>query len=266
MLSNDVRTPCSPEECAVELKDYRARESECRRTEDLLRLLPGGGGEALDVGAREGHFSRLLADRYARVVALDLGKPAFEHPNVDCVQGDASALEFADDSFDLVFCAEVLEHIPTPLLGKACAELGRVSRSHLLIGVPYRQDTRLGRSTCYSCGGKNPPWGHVNSFDEQRLMVLFPGYEVVNTSFVGESDETTNFLAAFLMDLAGNPYGTYTQDEPCVHCGKLLLAPPARSVFQKVCTRLGFYASQATRALKGRHPNWIHMLLRKRER
>ena len=264
-MASLYRLPCMRKERRVDLKDYRASESERRRTDDLLRLIPGGSGTALDIGARDGHFSRLLADRYSKVVALDLEKPVFEHPKVECVKGDASALQFADNSFDLVFCAEVLEHIPTHLLDKACAELGRVGREHLLIGVPYRQDTRVGRTTCYSCGEKNPPWGHVNSFDEARLASLFSGYELIGTSFVGETDETTNFLSAWLMDLAGNPYGTYTQDEPCVHCGKSLLRPPARSVFQRLCTRLGFYANRATRPLKGTHPNWIHILLRKRE-
>jgi hypothetical protein len=70
-------------------------------------------------------------------------------------------LGFADDFFDFVLCAEVLEHIPTASLSRACSELGRVSKHYVLIGVPYRQDIRVGRTTCWSCRKKNPPWGHI---------------------------------------------------------------------------------------------------------
>lgn len=236
-----------------------------QRTGDLLRLLPEGGVSALDVGARDGHFAQLLAERYARVVALDLEKPQFTHPKVECVQGNATKLQYADASFDLVFCAEVLEHIPMPFLEQACAELARVSRKHVLIGVPFRQDTRVGRTTCRACGQPNPPWGHVNSFDEERLARLFSACDVVTTSFVGRSNESTNAVSAFLMDLAGNPYGTYDQDESCIHCGRALEKPAERSLFQKLCTKAGFYTRSLSRPWKGEHPNWVHILFAKRE-
>jgi len=244
------------------LKEYRESDLEKRRTEDLLKLIPDSGGFALDVGARDGHFSKLLAERFKVVTALDLEEPNIANPNVRCVKGDATDLLFDDDSFDLVFCAEVLEHIPSKLLLRACSELSRVSNSHLVVGVPYKQDTRVGRTTCYSCGGKNPPWGHVNTFDTDRLERLFPGFSIEKTSFVGKSDATTNFLSTFLMDLAGNLYGTYDQEEPCIYCGNKLM-PPNRSYLKKILTRAAFYARNATKPFTRSHAKWIHVLFRK---
>ncbi len=37
-----------------------------------------------------------------------------DHPRVEAVQGDVTALQFADNEFDAILCAEVLEHIPEP--------------------------------------------------------------------------------------------------------------------------------------------------------
>jgi ubiquinone/menaquinone biosynthesis C-methylase UbiE len=143
----------------VDLTQYTQGGLEAERIADLMRHIPNGAHTALDIGARDGHLSKLLAERYESVTALDLKKPAIFHKNIQCVQGNASNLAFKDNSFDLVFCAEVLEHIPSQLLEKTCSELSRVSRTYVLIGTPYAQDIRVGRTTCYTCGKKNPPGG-----------------------------------------------------------------------------------------------------------
>lgn len=242
----------------MDLSEYRASPNERLRTEDLLRLIPGCGGRVLDVGAREGHFSRLLAARFDRVIALDLEKPDIDHPNVDCVMGDATQLQFERGHFDLVFCAEVLEHIPPDLMPRACAEMERVSRRYLLIGVPYRQDLRHGRTLCPHCSFRNPPWGHVNTFDEASLMALFPSSSSRHVSFVGTGAEGTNSLAAWLDELAGHPYGTYEQEEPCVKCGGQIRAS-RHSLLRKVPAKLSMWAHSTT-ARSSKRPNWIHVL------
>ena len=61
--------------------------------------------------------------------------------------------------------------------------ISRVARHAIVVGVPYRQDLRVGRTTCAACRGTNPPWGHVNSFDENRLKQHFGKWEPVATSF-----------------------------------------------------------------------------------
>lgn len=250
----------------MDLSQYRESDSEQKRTEDLVRLIrviPNKRQSALDIGARDGHFSKLLTEFYEDVTALDLEKPSISHNNIHCEQGDITSLDFSDNSFDLVFCAEVLEHIPSLLLEKACSELSRVSREFLIIGVPYKQDIRIGRTTCYTCRQMNPPWGHVNSFDRKRLIGLFPLFDINEMSFIGEIDASTNFLSTFFMDLAGNPYGTYSQEEVCIHCGKKLKNPPQRTLSQKVFTRVAFKMRTCLKPFYKTHPNWIHLLFKK---
>ena len=250
----------------MDLTQYRDGDIERKRTEDLVRLFRVNSNisqNALDVGARDGHFSRLLEECFRDVTALDLEKPSISHKNIFCVQGDITSLDFNDNSFDLVFCAEVLEHIPSHLLEKACFELSRVCKEFLLIGVPYKQDIRVGRTTCYSCGKKNPPWGHVNNFDRRRLTDLFPSLNAVEVSFIGETDVRTNIVSTFLMDLAGNPYGTYTQEEACIRCGKKLKSPPEGNLLQKISARVGSYLASIQKPILKAHPNWIHVLFKK---
>lgn len=243
---------------ASELQQYRQSAREQERIGSLMALLPTGA-TALDIGARDGYLSIRLAERYQAVTALDLENPKIEHPRIVSVQGDVTALDFPDRSFDVVLCAEVLEHVPSHLLSRACSELARVTRSALIVGVPYKQDLRMSRTRCGKCGKLSPPWGHVNAFDERRLVELFRGLKADATSYVGQTRERTNPVSAWLMDLAGNPYGTYEQDEPCVHCGAHLVAPAARSIAQRVCSKLSLTLESLQQALMPPHPRWIHM-------
>lgn len=250
----------------MDLTDYRESDAEQKRTDGLMKIVKrvsDRGETVLDIGARDGYFSKILTNYFERVSALDLVKPTFSHQNILCVQGDITDLNYNDNSFDFVFCAEVLEHIPSHLVERACSELSRVTKKYLLIGVPYKQDIRFGRTTCYSCGGKNPPWGHVNSFDRQSLINLFPIFNVESISYVGENIDKTNPISAFLMDLAGNPYGTYRQDEGCIYCGENLKSPPERTFIQKIFTRTACYIRDFQLIFQRAHPNWIHILFRK---
>lgn len=248
-----------------ELAEYRNRASEQSRVADLMGLLPLDVHSVLEIGARDGYISLRLAERGLSVTSLDLEKPLIKHQNIRCVQGDVTALEFPDKAFDLVFCSEVLEHIPPGMLRRACREIVRVATNYVLIGVPFRQDIRLARTTCGACGKVNPPWGHVNRFDEALLCKLFPDCEIIKTSFIGKTKQRTNYISCLLMDIAGNPYGTYVQEEPCVHCGSAIGRPRARSFVQKACTKAAVLLTRTQVLFAPEQPVWIHVLLKKRQ-
>jgi SAM-dependent methyltransferase len=253
----------NPNIMSISLDTYRASTSEQQRIADIFSLLPATGGLALDIGARDGYLARLLAERFDKVVALDLMKPEIDHPKIEPVGGDATCLQFPDDHFDVVLCAEVLEHIPEANLEKACSEIARVARNRVVIGVPYRQDLRCGRTTCESCGKTNPPWGHVNSFDEDRLRSLFPGLTWERETLVGSNLERTNPISAALLNFAGNPFGTWQQQEYCVHCGKPIGSPVLRNLSQRVATRAAFVLNRLQSKFINPQASWIHVLLSK---
>jgi len=248
---------------AIDFATHRSAFREHERTRNLIDLIPKGGASVLDAGARDGYLSVLLADHFESVTALDQTNPGVRHRKVISVQGDITSLGYPDNSFDCVMCTEVLEHVPGRLLQKACSELQRVAKKYLLIGVPYKQDLRVARTTCYSCGKKNPPWGHVNAFDEHRLKRLFRGLDIETISNVSTTTVATNAVSRLLMDWAGNPFGTYEQEESCVHCGGRLTPPPPRNQFQRGCTRLAFWLTECQARFVRPRPNWIHILFRK---
>jgi len=107
-------------------------------TVDYRRLGLRPGELLLDLGAGAGRHAYGAFERGARVVALDrseadakdcaafLGAMVTDAGTGDAgsTVGDALYLPFADDTFDRVICAEVLEHIPDDR--GAMAEIARV--------------------------------------------------------------------------------------------------------------------------------------------
>jgi len=249
----------------TDLSAYRSSSREQERIANLLEIMPKGLSSILDIGARDGYISKLLVDRFENVTCLDLEKPNVSDDRVHTVSGDVTRLEYPDNTFDVVLCAEVLEHIPPQLLSQACSEMSRVAKQAVVIGVPYKQDRRVGRTTCLLCGGKNPCWGHVNTFDELYLMSLFKQLKQTKVAFVGKNKDYTNALSAWLMDLGGNPWGTYEQEESCVHCGNQLATPGEKTWLEWVCSRLAFAFNTIQAQFVSSKANWIHIVFSKVE-
>jgi SAM-dependent methyltransferase len=124
------------------LTGYRNSPAEIARTRDLMAIVPKNLSTVLDIGVQNGHFSQLSRGHFESVTALNLTMPQLDFDGVRPVQGDATKLQFPDNNFDVVFCAEVLDHVPA--LQQACSEIARVARYAVVIGVPYLQDARLG--------------------------------------------------------------------------------------------------------------------------
>lgn len=244
----------------MHLAEYRASSLERQRTADLLRLMPMAGRNALDIGARDGHFSLLMADRFETVVALDLTEPNISHLRVQCIQGNATEMQFSDNSFDFVqrfwstcrrrFCIKSVKRL------KGCQSSNTDWRS-------LQTRHQSGANDLLLLWGENPPWGHVNSFDEERITELFRSCAVEAISFCGVTTSQTNSLSTALMDFAGNPYGTYDQEEACIHCGHRLLLPPRRNVAQRIATKLAFFSHKVTELFEKSRGNWMHVVLHK---
>ena len=93
----------------------------------------------LDVGCGNGFFTRPLA-KWAKCTALDFSQRMLELNPVDAVKvcGDVLSMPFADDSFDLVFCSNLLHHVSDP--AAAVLEMTRVSSRYVVLSEPNRNN------------------------------------------------------------------------------------------------------------------------------
>lgn len=95
----------------------------------------GTGKRALDVGCRDGYWSEKLRARGYEVTSVDLDPRCAGALPVDIDK----TLPFDEDSFDLIWCTEVIEHVKNPAF--TISEFKRVLRQggQMLLTSPNEQ-------------------------------------------------------------------------------------------------------------------------------
>ena len=87
----------------------------------LLRYVPSSCNKSLDIGCGTGAFSRLLAGRSDRVLALDLSPNMIRiaeaqsalYPNIDFRVANVMAHDLGAERFDCIVSIATLHHLPT---------------------------------------------------------------------------------------------------------------------------------------------------------
>ena len=150
-----------------------------------LKTMPAS---VLDAGCGEGFTLEKLREECVgrKVTGIDNSKIALKlgrklHPKLDLRQGNIYNFPYKRNSFDLVVCSEVLEHLTKP--HDALAEAIRVSKRHLIITVPNEPFFTLAnflRGKNFSRLGNDK--GHIRHWtytgfrkflEKQNLKILF---------------------------------------------------------------------------------------------
>lgn len=142
----------------------------------LAQLRPLAPARILDAGCGEGHVTAWLAGAIqgAAITGVDgrgeaLAEFRARNRHLRAVQADLTALPFPDDTFDLVLCTEVLEHLPNvqPVL----RELSRVSGRHLFLTAPHEPFFRMGNLAAGRYLGRlgSTP-GHLSAWGRRGLL------------------------------------------------------------------------------------------------
>lgn len=146
----------------------------------------------LDAGCGEGMTFYQLGDLLPENVhGFDINPECVAYarerfPHVSVTEAGIDDLPYADNTFDLVLCMEVLEHLPEP--EAALRELKRVASRRLIFSVPHEPWFRIGsfcRGKYWRTLGNHPE--HVNhwsrpgfhrflkqEFPEVRVGAAFP--------------------------------------------------------------------------------------------
>jgi len=155
------------------------------RVARVLGVLRGlAPASLLDVGSGRGVFLWPLLEAFPELAVTATDRLEHRVRDLECARDggleslavsrlDATAMPFADGSFDGVSMLEVLEHIPQA--GRAIAEAVRVSRRFVVLSVPSQPDD-------------NPE--HIHLFARADLERLFAAAGVRRVRFEGVLSHT----------------------------------------------------------------------------
>ncbi|MFH0876144.1 MAG: class I SAM-dependent methyltransferase [archaeon] len=138
----------------------------------------------LDAGCGEGFTTVEIGKRFpnAKINAFDIdaekivyAKNNKQLKNISYATGDIFDIKFKKDSFDLVVCNEVLEHVKD--YRSALSNIMKVSRRFVIISVPNEPWFRFAcilRLKYLSNFGNHP--AHVNNWTKGQFKELLRGY------------------------------------------------------------------------------------------
>jgi len=104
-----------------QMYDEQARRAKANKSLTILTdyLHDLSALSLLDIGCSTGFMTRIYAERFRSVVALDIDEPAVnfaarenQAPNIEFRVGDSMATGLPSDSFDVVTCTHIYEHVP----------------------------------------------------------------------------------------------------------------------------------------------------------
>ena len=116
--------------------NYQSSDYERRKYEHVLGCAlkwRNANASALEVGCSVGVFSRMLAENFERVTAIDFSKEALDAAshynrdasNVQFVHSNLQSFD-ADEQHDVIFCAEILYYIAEKDVEIVCQQLEKL--------------------------------------------------------------------------------------------------------------------------------------------
>jgi SAM-dependent methyltransferase len=141
------------------------------------------GDKVLNIGIGGGVFEKLATENGLQVYSLDPSEKSID--KIKSFLGDEKAkvgysqsIPFESDYFDGIIMSEVLEHLDNEIIIKTLNEVRRVlKKGGKFIGtVPYKENLTEQIVICPKCGERFHRWGHIQSFDENRVYSIFEKY------------------------------------------------------------------------------------------
>lgn len=123
----------------------------------------------LDIGAGTGALVKKLRNNGFKAFGTD---PVPRSKSIQ--KGNITEIKFSDNSFNTIFCSEVIEHLSDKQISKGIIEIKRVlaEGGNLIITVPFNENLENNSFICPECGHKFHKVGHLQSFTKEMIKKI----------------------------------------------------------------------------------------------
>lgn len=171
------------------------------RARKIMKNIPKKYDSLLDAGCGTGIYSISLSKKFRKINAIDISEEKIRHlvknapiKNIFFEKQDLCKLKFKNNSFDVIICSDVLEHIKND--EKAFSELARVLKNGgtLLITVPYNSKNNQETYKRYSHERAGYDFKNINNLAKELDLKII---EICGYSY-SLTDKISNFSYKFI--------------------------------------------------------------------
>lgn len=102
----------------------------------------------LDAGCSTGVGVQTIAEKDIIARGIDISDTAIKLAKKrgrNCVVGSICGIPYMDNSYEMVFCSDVMEHLKSEDIDIALQELNRVSKKYIALVIALKRDKCIGR-------------------------------------------------------------------------------------------------------------------------
>ena len=170
----------------------------------------------LDVGCGNGFLVNSLPHSI-KATGLDISEEALKYVKVDKKVGSIDNIPFDDQSFDVVVCSDVLEHMTNDMFLRAIKEIERVAKKNIILVFPYREDLDYSRAKCVNCGCHFHINWHLRSMDMDIIQRNIKGFRVKKAMYAGEEWPASLGIMNEVEKAVDGNY-SFWENAVCPHC------------------------------------------------
>lgn len=173
------------------------------------------------------------------------------------MQCSADKMAIHNQSFDMVFSSELIEHLPIEMLKNTISEFKRISQKYLFITVPNNEYLPQNYIKCPKCLGIFHSYGHLNTFTAKSIINLVGSdFKHVKTGYYGPLVRRYNKTLLNIKHELSNKWFDPGKNTICPVCKNTGFGSLRGNLVSKFCNGLSRVVSQ-------KKPYWLFILFKK---
>lgn len=227
-------------------------------------FIPSDVNTIIDVGCGNGLITNELSKKY-KVLGVDRSKNALSFVTCDKLESSCDQIAVPNESFDLVFSSELLEHLNDEIYKGTISEFKRISKKYILISVPFDESLSKGKIQCEKCHYIYHRCLHMRVFNENVIKKDFPDYKILSSHTFGLKVRKYNQTIAKIKQSISKPkswiplYMTKNESRQtlCPNCEHKFIYPYKFNFFAFMCDAVNVMITKKI-------PYWYIVLLEKK--
>ena len=205
------------------------------KTITVKSFIPNEVKSILDVGCGNGIITNSLDEEYD-VTGADLSDIALSYVKGKKIMCSCDSIPVPDESFDMVFSSEMLEHLPDEVLSRTTLEFKRIARKYIFITIPNHEHLPTSFVKCRECGYVFHPFGHLHSFTLDDLNNLFNSdFELIKSGVHGLKKRYYNPLLLSIKNKLGDRWFDVQSSVVCPSCSNNQFPKEKGNLISKAC-------------------------------